>query len=77
MVDLYLNTNAEQTGLEDGQGDLPEQFVRELALAFMKRSSPEEKDWTLGTLKGVTKLQDMDDTEDEVSESEGDESDED
>jgi hypothetical protein len=44
MVDLYLNTNAEQTGLEDGWGDLPEQFVRELALAFMKRSSPEEKD---------------------------------
>lgn len=37
MVDLYLNTNAEQTGLEDGWGDLPEQFVRELALAFMKR----------------------------------------
>ncbi|KAG9204568.1 hypothetical protein G6514_000352 [Epicoccum nigrum] len=77
MVDFCLNSGAEQADLEYGWGDLPEQFVRELALAFMKTSSSEEEDWTLETPKGVTKLQGMDDTEDEVSESEGDESDED
>lgn len=76
MVDIYLNTRADQAELEDAWGNLPEQFVRELSLAFMRRSSSDKKDWALATLKEVTELQGMNDTEDEVSESGFDESDE-
>ena len=76
MVDIYLNTRADQAELEGAWGNLPEQFVRELSLAFMRRSSSDKKDWALATLKEVTELQGMDDTEDEVSESGFDESDE-
>ena len=76
MVDLYLNADVDEAELEDEWVNMPEQFVRELSLAFMKRSSSDEKDWTLATLKDVTELQGMDDTEDEVLESKSDESDE-